>query len=199
MVIEIESKIIYADVHWYMMNIYAVVIMLFAGEVPSYYCKTNEWQLYIERLNIYFRLNHFTDNDGEKKRAILLTTVCPEIYENIRNLCAPTLPANVPYTKLMHLLHRQYSQPIGSETVFGRRLSFYNAMQETGESILQWYNRILELSGYCEFGDACTDVMLDRFVSGLKSSGVADSVQTMSIDTKLYKLIDIAIDLENRG
>lgn len=171
--------------------------MLFTGEVPMYYCKTNEWQLYIERLNIYFQLNHFTNADEEKKRAILLTTVCPEIYENIRNLCSPILPANVPYAKLMHLLCSQYSQPNDGETVFERRRKFYNATQVSNESIFNWYSRILELSENCEFGDAYSDVMLDRFVSGLSSSSVADRIRTLPIDTKLYNLIDIAINLEN--
>lgn len=168
--------------------------MFYIGEVPSYYCKTNDWKLFVERLNIYFDINDLTKENDHEKRAILLTTVCPEIYANIRNLCAPKLPENVSFTKLMDLLNGQYED---NGLTFEQRNQFYKAKQmATNETILEWYQRIQNLSKGCKFGDEYSDVMLDKFVSGLKKSYISEKIHMLPIDMKLYSIIELAVKFE---
>lgn len=49
----------------------------------------DDWELYAERLELYFEANDIPEN---KQVAVLLTKISPDTYKLVRNLCAPDKP-----------------------------------------------------------------------------------------------------------
>ena len=66
--------------------------------VPS----QDTWDVYIERLDLYFEANGITDT--KKKRPVLLTVCGPATQKLIRNLAAPKKLAEVEYANIVKLV-----------------------------------------------------------------------------------------------
>lgn len=141
---------------------------IFIGELPNYYCRDYNWTIYAEKLEAYFLLNQVTDNE---KLALLITGVCPEIYESIHIICYPDKYTEKSYDEIFYILNGQYLKSTTS-SVFLHRKMFYKAKQESKETVLSWLQRIKGLSIGCQFGDNFCSVIIDRFISGLRSSGI---------------------------
>ena len=58
---------------------------------------------YLERLEFYFIANDITD-DG-KKKAMFLTSVGPDTYNLIRDLCTPGKPSDKSFADICKLVH----------------------------------------------------------------------------------------------
>lgn len=52
--------------------------------------KTNDWDEFLERIELYFEANNITDEN--KQKAILLTKIDAETYSIIKKVCAPKKP-----------------------------------------------------------------------------------------------------------
>lgn len=62
-----------------------------------------------------------------------------------------------------------------------------------------WYARIKRLSINCKFGDRFDAVLLDRFISGLKSSAILERLRDEDVDLTLEKAVEIATNKESSG
>ncbi|KMQ84553.1 hypothetical protein RF55_17561 [Lasius niger] len=61
----------------------------------------DDWELYTERLELYFVAN---DIEDEKQVAVLLTKISPETYKLVTNLCAPNKPKDKTFNELVKLV-----------------------------------------------------------------------------------------------
>jgi len=122
----------------------------------------DDWETFVERLELYFLANEITDE--LKRKAILLTKVSANTYTLIRDLCAPLKPKDKTFEELKGLI-KKYLSPEPSETV--ERYKFHKATQTASESVAEFVARLKKLSIYCKFTELNT-ALRDQLVCGLR-------------------------------
>ena len=127
-----------------------------------------------------------------KKVAVLISYLSMETYKTIRDRCFPDMPKDKSYEDLVQLLKEQYSIPIN---VFRERITFYKATQNTDETCLDWYTRLKRLSINCAF-KSLQEVLVDRFISGMRQGAVLDRLVEEDATKKIEDLVKIAITKE---
>lgn len=166
--------------------------MALIGDIPRFYNSGDDWQVFTERLEQFFEINDVAD---EKKRAILLTSISDDVYKTLRDVCHPILPKNKTFDELCALLNKQF---VKKTSVFRERVTFYNSKQMKDESIASWFARIKKLSVDCKFGDRFNDILLDRFISGLRSSVILERLCEEDEDKlTLQSAVEIAVTKES--
>lgn len=65
---------------------------------------------------------------------------------------------------------------IPKTNIFWERNKFYATAQQDGESVTDFTTRIRNLSMNCDFNDCLEDILIDKFVFGLKAGKVKDRV-----------------------
>ena len=70
------------------------VFMATHGSVGEFNPDREDWISYTERLTQYFVANGISAEEGDKRKAILLSSCGAATYQLIRNLAAPNKPAN---------------------------------------------------------------------------------------------------------
>lgn len=123
--------------------------------------KKDDWDSYIERLELYFEMKEIKDG---KKVAHLLCKVGMDTYKLIRELCAPTKPKEKSYDEIVKLIQKHLN-PQRSEAM--ERCKFQQAKQAQTESIAQFIARLKELSLHCKF-DKLEDALRDQLVIGVQ-------------------------------
>lgn len=162
------------------------------GDMPYFYSGSGDWSVYAERLEQFFDVNDIPD---EKKRAILLISISEEDYKTLRDVCHPTLPKEKTYAELFQLLNKQFTK---KTSVLRERFNFYNAKQKSDETVTNWFARIKKLSIDCKFGEQFDDILLDRFISGLKPSAVLDRLCEEEVESlTLQGAVEIAANKES--
>ena len=115
------------------------------------------------------------------------------MYKVLRDLCYPLLPKDKTFEELVELLNKQY---IKQKSVFRERVKFYAARQYATEPISNWFVRIKKLSVDCKFGNKFDDVLLDRFISGLRPSPILDRLCQEEDTLTLKEAVEIAVNKE---
>lgn len=166
--------------------------MALIGEIPKFYSQNDDWQVFTERLEQFFEINDVAE---DKKRAILITSISDDVYKLLRDVCHPVLPKSKTFDELCELLNKQF---VVKTSVFRERVTFYSAKQMKNETISNWFARIKKLSVDCKFGDRFDDILLDRFISGLRSSPILDRLCEEDEDKlTLQNAVEIAITKES--
>lgn len=166
--------------------------MALIGEIPKFYSQEDDWQVFTERLEQFFEINDVAE---DKKRAILITSISDDVYKLLRDVCHPVLPKNKTFDELCELLNKQF---VVKTSVFRERVTFYSAKQMKNETISNWFARIKKLSVDCKFGDRFDEILLDRFISGLRSSPILDRLCEEDEDKlTLQNAVEIAITKES--
>ena len=132
-----------------------------------------DWQSYIERLELYFTGND-TD-DEEKRKAILLTSRGIECYRLFKELTTPRKPVDKTFIDLVTLMTNHESpkrNPIAERFFFNMR------NRKLGESISQYMAELRRLSQYCEYGDSLESVLRDRLVCGVNHDRTQQTTST---------------------
>lgn len=161
------------------------------GNIPEFYCGSDDWNVYSERLDQYFEVNDIPDT---KRSALLISVVGNEAYKTLRDLCHPDLPKNKPFEELCILLQKQYSPQV---SIYRERIKFYKAKQESYENVSQWYGRVKTLSIDCKFGENLDTVLMDRFVSGLRNPMILDRICEEDETLTLAKAVELAVNKES--
>ena len=161
------------------------------GELPIFYAGSSDWQVYVERLEQFFEVNDIAE---DKKKALLLTSVGEDTYKTLRDVCHPLLPKNKTFEELIELLNKQY---VVRTSVFRERVKFYTARQYATESISNWFVRIKKLSVDCKLGNKFDDVLLDRFISGLRPTPILDRLCEEEDTLTLKQAVEIAVNKES--
>lgn len=161
------------------------------GSIPEFYANADDWNVYEERLEQFFEVN---DIDDAKKGAFLISVIGANTYKILRDLCHPVIPKNKTYEELCALLRKQLSPQVA---IFRERSNFYNAKQNQGETVTSWYGRLKSLAVNCKFGDTLESILLDKFITGLRSGTIMDRLCEENETLSLNQAVDIAINKES--
>lgn len=165
--------------------------MALIGNVPEFKSGKDDWSVYSERLEQFFEIN---DIPEEKRNAFLISSVGADTYKTIRDLCHPILPKDKTFEELCDLMKKQFTTQVA---IYRERNQFYNARQFATETVTNWFARIKKLSIDCRFGGDLESILLDRFISGLKSSPILDRLCEENETLKLEDAVAIATNKES--
>uniref|UniRef100_A0A1Q3FZN6 Retrotransposon gag domain-containing protein n=1 Tax=Culex tarsalis TaxID=7177 RepID=A0A1Q3FZN6_CULTA len=160
------------------------------GSIAEFNGEFDDWDVYYERLEQYFEVNDVPD---AKRSAFLISVIGSDAYKSLRDLCHPVVPKDKPFEELCELLRKQFSRQVA---IYRERTKFYNARHENHENATQWYGRLKQLSVDCKFGSNLEQVLVDKFVTGLRPGQVLDRLCEEGEGLKLEQALDIAINKE---
>ncbi|XP_065089187.1 uncharacterized protein LOC135710514 [Ochlerotatus camptorhynchus] len=163
----------------------------FVGIIPEYDGDTDDWSIYQEILEEYFKANGVPDRN---KVSVLISVIGADTYRLLRDLCHPDSPKDKSYVELCAMLAKQFLPEI---TIFRERSKFYRAEQQRGEDVKTWYARLKNLSVNCKFGEHLEPLLLDKFIVGLVSGPVQDRLCEESEKLTLKEALDLAANRES--
>lgn len=164
--------------------------MALVGNFPRFYYGEDDWDVYHTQFEFYLRENHIPES---KWRDALLVSIATSIYMVLRDKCHPELPTDKTYDELIAFLKNHY---VFRKPVFRERTNFYNARQFDDETIDEWHLRIATLAVDCNFGQRINSVLLDRFISGLRSQRIRDRLCEEDEHLVLHRALKIALNEE---
>jgi len=92
------------------------------GSISEFVPGREDWVSYTEHLEQYFTANAIKPEEGDKRRAILLSCCGAATYQLIRNLVSPAKPTDKSFEQLVKLV-TDHHQPPPSEIV--QRFNFH--------------------------------------------------------------------------
>lgn len=145
--------------------------------------ENQSWDLYAERLEIYFAANDLDEiplaEDGsnanavkrraDKRKAILLSVIGQETYSLLRNLVSPAKPTDKSYNDLVSALKKHY-EPTCSVTV--ERYKFHTRTRKSNESVPEYVSELKKLAEKCNFNETLNDMLKDRLVAGINDEKI---------------------------
>ena len=160
------------------------------GKLGEFESTQETWDSYVEHLELYFAANDIVD--AAKKRAVLLTVVGTTTYKLIRNLTAPTKPAEIDYKDLVSMVKTHYA-PVPSVMV--QRFKFHSRVQRQGETVAAFMAALRQLTEHCELGTTLNDMLRDRLVCGIANTTIQRRLLAES-KPKLKTALDLAQAME---
>ena len=159
------------------------------GQVEPFDLESDDWVLYTERLEQFFVANAKVDN---KKVAVLLTVIGAKAYSLLRNLLAPTKPADTAYADLVKVMKDHFKpKPI----VIAERFKFHRWDQQDEDNVAQYLAELRRLTEQCDFKEYLEEALRDRFVCGLRSVAIQRRLLAEE-DLNLKKAFDLANGME---
>ncbi|XP_045763828.1 uncharacterized protein LOC123866353 [Maniola jurtina] len=132
------------------------------GKISEYNLKSGNWTLYVERLEMYFKVNAI---DKDLWLPMLIAGIGDETYELLSSLASPKKPAELTYDNAVSLL-RNHLQP--KPSVMAERYRFRQRRQGANENVSQYVSELKKLAKYCDFGGNLEENLRDQLVCGLK-------------------------------
>ncbi|XP_048489373.1 uncharacterized protein LOC125491431 [Plutella xylostella] len=152
------------------------------GTLTVFNHEVHDWIIYKDRLEQWFLANdvELEEKTGNKRRAILLSSLAEQTYRLLRDLALPKEVGTLTYTSVITLLDSHF-QP--KKCGFAERSKFHGATQSSGESLAEWAARVRGLATHCAFGEAVfEDAIRDRFVLGLAPGPERDKLFTLEME-----------------
>ena len=149
-----------------------------------------DWTSYAEKLEFYFTANDVKEAD--KQRAVLFSVCGAATYQLIKNLLAPTKPAEATFKDIVKLLTEHY-QPKPSRVV--QHYVFNSRVRKQGESVATYIAELKRLSEHCEFTATLEDMLCDCLVCGINDSRIQRRLLAES-DLNYKKAYELALALE---
>ena len=119
------------------------------GRLGEFNSSQEDWESYVERLELYFAANDVSERDGDKRRAIFLSTCGAPTYRLIKSLLAPAKPTAVDFKDIVAQMTAHY-HPTPATTV--QRFRFNSRSRKPGESIATFVAELKKLSEHCDYG-----------------------------------------------
>ncbi|KAJ8928835.1 hypothetical protein NQ314_018542 [Rhamnusium bicolor] len=163
-----------------------------SGRFVEFNQGVDDFQIYSEKLEQFFTANNIKDD--VPKVANLLSVIGVQPYKLLRNLCYPQLPKEKRYEELSSLLKKHFCPQVN---IWRERKKFYSAKQDESDSVSDWYAKICSLAINCSFGGNLTDILKDKFVTGLRKGSVFDKVCEEGDNATLDRLKNAAMQREN--
>ena len=110
----------------------------------------------------------------------------------LRNLLAPTKPADKAYKDLVDTL-KTHLNP--KSIIVAERFKFYNRVQLPGEALNAYVAQLRKMAEYCDFGQFLAEALRDRFVCGLNNSSIRKRLLTEK-NLTLHKAITLALSID---
>ena len=162
------------------------------GTSCAYDSNKEDWQSYVERLELFFTTNDV--NDAEKKRAILLTSCGIETCWLFKALTAPGKPVEETFNKLI-ISMANHKNP--KRNPIAERFQFNMHNRKAGETVSQYMAELHRLSQYCEYGKSLDNMLRDRLVCGINHDRMQQRLLSEGSSLSLEKAIDISLSLES--
>lgn len=173
------------------------------GRVGEFNVARETFSAYVERMEMFFTANNIVTTTGEgsaatnlvvanRKRAIFLTEVGPEVYTTLSNLLAPTKPKDVSFTNIVEVLEKHYNPKpleIAQSFHFGTR------NQKSEESVSDYVLALKRLAVHCNYGEFLNRALRDRFVCGLNNPKIQNKLLNTD-DLTFEKACSIAKTME---
>lgn len=173
------------------------------GRVGEFNVARETFSAYVERMEMFFTANNIVTITGEgsaatnlvvanRKRAIFLTEVGPEVYTTLSNLLAPTKPEDVSFTNIVEVLEKHYNPKpleIAQSFHFGTR------NQKSEESVSDYVLALKRLAVHCNYGEFLNRALRDRFVCGLNNPKIQNKLLNTD-DLTFEKACSIAKTME---
>ena len=137
------------------------------GSVGVFDNSEEDWDTYVERVEIYLAANKITD--AGQKRDVLRTVCGPKNDHILRDLLAPKKQTEASYADIVKCLQTYFNPKQG---VAIKRYKFNSRSQQTGESVSNFVAELRHLAIDCEFGDSLNEMLRDRLVCGVNDSRI---------------------------
>ena len=132
------------------------------GNINEFQPESDDWDMYIERLQMFFIANGIKDNN---KVPVLITVMGQKAYKKLRTLCSPATPDTKSFNELVSIMREGGNNPKPSQTA--ARYVYRRRYQKPDETIAEFHLALKELAEDCEF--RCLEEELrDQLVSGLR-------------------------------
>lgn len=162
------------------------------GILSSFDHNLQSWETYKSRLKQWFianDINSQSDGVGIKRRAILLSALTDGTYKLAADLAIPKDLQDVPYNDIIKILDNHFTP---KRCGFTERYNFYSAVQQAGESHLQWAARLRGLTAHCGFANV-EEALRDRFVMGTTPGPERDKLFAQDLtELTLAKAVELA-------
>lgn len=163
----------------------------------------NNFISYENRLQQYYQINNIKD---QHKSALLTIILGSNVYETLKLLTAPHLPASIPFDDLIRKLRQYFHPKLQSKQIC--RFKFFSIRQGPNESIRNYALRLKCSIQSCHFGDyihrpvpgdirikAINDKLIDQFIFGLKNKNTRELLLNLTDDNidfkKCYRFAEI--------
>ena len=162
------------------------------GKINEFDPDSDDWQLYVERLDFYFVANKITD--GEQKWAILLSACGGRVYAVLRDLCQPGKPGDFSLTVLLKILSDHFTP---KPSVIVERFKFHSKVRQQGQSVATFVAELRRLTEHCGFGSALDDMLRDRLVCGINDDRIQRRLLSEPDDKlTLARAVELATSME---
>lgn len=162
------------------------------GKIESFDESIETWDVYTERVDLYFRANGVS---ADLLVPSFLAVIGAKTYGLLKNIVAPTKPADLTYEQILQHLNRHLCP---NPSVIAERFRFHKREQRSNETVLIYVAELRKLSIHCNFGETLNDTIRDRFVCGIKNESVQKKLLSESALT-LDGAIKIAHAMETAG
>ena len=160
------------------------------GTVGPYDSAEEEWETYVERVEIYLDANKITD--AGQKRDVLLSVCGAKTHHILRDLLAPEKPKSCSYVDIVKRLADHFNPKQG---VAVKRYQFNSRSRQPGESISKYVAELRHLAIGCEFGDSLSEMLRDRLVCGINDPRMQRRLLSES-DLHFDKALKTALAME---
>ena len=126
---------------------------------------------YKERVFLYCTANSI--EDGDKQKAVFLTSFGGTTYTLLKNLVRSRLPQDLELEALIDVIKRHYHHKV---VVTAERFKFFKRQQREGESIAVYLSELRRLAKNCEFGEYLQTALRDQLACGLNSETLQKNV-----------------------
>lgn len=166
------------------------VTMMQSSIAPPRFNLGEDFSVFLEILEEHFKVASVSD---AMKVPVLLTTIHTKVYEVVRELTFPRRPNEFSFAQLTELMSTQFGR---HESVWRKRIEFFELKQSSTESVSEWHIRIKCAAMSCKFGNMLDENVKNKFVSGLTNRKVLDRLCEETEAAKLEDLVKIAISKE---
>ena len=154
------------------------------GRVGEFNVERETFRAYVERMEMFFTANNIVETTGEgsaannqlvanRKRAIFVTEVGPEVYSTLSNLLAPAKPKDTLFTDIVQILEKHYNpKPLEIAQSF----HFGTQNQKSEESVGDYVLALKKLAVHCNYGEYLNRALRDRFVCGLNNPKIQNKL-----------------------
>ena len=133
----------------------------------DHYDTTTSWANYFEIAEQLMLANDI--NDPAKKTAILISSMGPVAYSDLKDAVAPREPKTLSIDEIDDILVKIYDP---QTTNIMERVRFYKLQQSSGQNIRLFVSALRKQASRCQFGAFLDEAMRDKFVCGLQDGAI---------------------------
>ena len=143
--------------------------------------------VYLEHVELFFAANGIND---EKKVEVLLSVIGPKTYALLSDLLAPDRPHQKSLAVLFETLQKHFEpKPV----LIPKHFHFHRQDQASGECIVEYLAELQSVPTHCQFSEYLEEALQDRFICGLRSSGIQKRLLSEAEPVMLKKALEVTV------